>query len=125
MLLGGGSGQEREKRRILSLKDMPCLGAATASARATPPRHTRRHSLLQQDRSACHQRDPPPVPDHDDQNAGGEEGFHGKPHFREASVLMDTLRRNEEQRDSWTGFNIIPLRLCLQGWQEMHTHGSV
>lgn len=94
---------EREKRGILSPKDVPCLGAATTSARVTPARHTPPDSLLQQDRSACHQRDPPPVPDHDDQNAGGEEGFHGKPDFREASVLMDTLRRNEVQRDKLTG----------------------
>lgn len=40
MLLGGGSGQEREKRGILSPKDVPCLGASSTSARVTPARHT-------------------------------------------------------------------------------------
>lgn len=65
------------------------------------------HSLLQQNRSARHQRDPPPVPDHDDQNAGGEEGLHGKPHFCKASVLVDTLGRNKVQCDICMTFGIM------------------
>lgn len=95
-----GEGEERNpvpQRRALPGSILH-LGQGHPSQAHVPP-----DSLLQQDRSACHQRDPPPVPDHDDQNAGGEEGFHGKPDFREASVLMDTLRRNEVQRDKLTG----------------------
>lgn len=47
--------------------------------------------LLQQHRRSAHEGDPSPVPDHDDEDAGCEECLHGKPHFSEASVLMDAL----------------------------------
>lgn len=47
--------------------------------------------LLQQHRRSAHEGDPSPVPDHDDENAGCEECLHGKPHFSEASILMDAL----------------------------------
>lgn len=47
--------------------------------------------LLQQHRRSAHEGDPSPVPDHDDEDAGCEECLHGKPHFGEASVLMDAL----------------------------------
>lgn len=98
-------GMDRRGRRDESCPQNTCPAwEQPTSARVTSPRHPRPDSLLQQDGSARHQRDPPPVPDHDDQNAGGEEGFHGKPHFCKASVLMDTLGRNKAERDSCTGF---------------------
>lgn len=56
--------------------------------------------LLQQHRRSAHHQDPPPVPDHDDEDAGSEEGLHRKPHFGEASVLVDALgeeKRNQSQ----------------------------
>lgn len=42
----------------------------------------------------CHLHDPSPIPNHDDENAGCKECFHGKPDFCEAAVLMDTLKVN-------------------------------
>ena len=48
--------------------------------------------LLQQHGGSGQEGDPSPVPDHDDEDAGREERLHGKPHFRESSVLMDALR---------------------------------
>lgn len=52
--------------------------------------------LFQQHGRSAHEGDPSPVPDHDDEDAGCEECLHGKPHFGEASVLMDALRRTKK-----------------------------
>lgn len=63
--------------------------------------------LLQQDRRSGHQGDSPPVPDHDDEDAGGEEGLHGKPDLGEATVLVDSL---EKKSSSWShvqGLDVI------------------
>lgn len=55
--------------------------------------------LLQQHRRSAHESDAPPVPDHDDEDAGGEESLHGKPDFGETPVLVDALwNRIEKQR---------------------------
>ena len=49
--------------------------------------------LLQQYGGPGHEGDPSPVPDEDDEDAGGEEGLHGKPDLGEASVLVDALQK--------------------------------
>ena len=47
--------------------------------------------LLQEDGRSAHEGDASPVPNHDDEDAGCEEGFHGEPNFCEASILMNAL----------------------------------
>lgn len=51
--------------------------------------------LLQQNRGSAHKSDAPPIPHHDNEDAWREEGFHGKPHFSETSILMDALQKNK------------------------------
>uniref|UniRef100_A0A2D4Q2I2 Uncharacterized protein n=1 Tax=Micrurus surinamensis TaxID=129470 RepID=A0A2D4Q2I2_MICSU len=46
--------------------------------------------LFQEHRWPCHLHNPSPIPNHDDENAGCKECFHGKPDFCEASILMNT-----------------------------------
>lgn len=86
-----------EKRQFLSPNHGSNEHLSRVPLLEVPCATTGSYSLLQQDGSSCHQRDPPPVPHHDDQNAGRQEGFHGKPHLGETPVLMDALRKTRVQ----------------------------
>lgn len=69
--------------------------------------------LLQQNRRSVHEGDPPPVPDHDDEDAGRQERLHGKPHLGEASVLVDALQANPRCR-----LLLASISPCYSGMQK-------
>ena len=62
--------------------------------------------LLQKHWGSGHHGDPPPIPHHNDEDAGREEGLHGKPHLGEASILVDSLERS---RHNFEGDYILML----------------
>lgn len=60
-----------------------------------PKMHLLINLLFEKHWGSGHHVDPPPIPHHDDEDARREEGLHGKPHFGEASILVDSLGRDQ------------------------------
>lgn len=51
--------------------------------------------LFQKYRGTGHHGYPSPIPHHNDEDAGCEEGLHSKPDLSEASILVDSLDQNQ------------------------------
>lgn len=78
------------------------------------PRSARKRLLLfQKHRGPGHHGDPAPVPYHDYEDAGRQEGLHGEPHLGEASVLVDSLDRHDQNSEGQYIFALLSLLLLF------------
>jgi len=58
------------------------------------PQHDLNQILLfQKHWRSGHHGDPSPIPHHNDEDAGCEEGLHSKPYLSETSILVDSLKK--------------------------------
>lgn len=60
-----------------------------------------------------HHGNPPPIPHHNDEDTGCKESLHGKPHFGETSILVDSLEQNQQNFEGEYIFILFSTSKCI------------